>query len=239
MVPAHHFRQKFPDQEKRRNQIRLDGELHVVGRPFHDGRPPGQAGIVEEDGRMADLGLDAVAYKLDGVGIAQVALVEVQSRARQRRPRQRNVVENDDARARVPGDEFLADACADAAAPPRDNDNLIVPVPPGVDDPVVGALLVELVVESEGETCGGEPVDSRADGCCPVARAPLGQSSKERFPCQAQGQRERCRRSEDPVPYCSGHDVEGEAFTRKHGKGISLLFTSAPQGAMTGTGKDR
>lgn len=176
MIPSYHLWQKFLGKEERRNKIHLDSELHIILRALHDGSTSRQTSIVEENCGMANFGLDAIAYNLDGICIAQITLVVVDFGTCTWRPSKRDIVNNDDACARVLRDEFLANTRANTAASSCNDYNLIVPVPSRVNNPVVGGLLVELVVYSEDETRSCKPVDPRANCCCPIGRCPLNET---------------------------------------------------------------
>lgn len=129
MVRLDHIRKHFFSQQKRSNEICPDGQLDIVVRPFHDSEAATEPGIVDQDGRMPDVGPDPGTECPDRASVAQIALVVRHARAGWWFPHQGAVVDDDNFRLGIPGKELLHDACPDAAARTRDECDFPVPVP--------------------------------------------------------------------------------------------------------------
>lgn len=74
VVAADHARQERLGDPVVRQRVDVKGEAHVGGLGVHDGLAAGDAGVVDEHRRVADLAPDLVGHLVDGGGRAEVAL---------------------------------------------------------------------------------------------------------------------------------------------------------------------
>ena len=156
VVAADHVREELLDHPVVRKGVDIKGEAHVLLARLEDGAALDDAGVVDEHGRVADLGADILGHGGDGLGRSDVALEVVDVRAGG--VGEGLDVEHDDTDAAL-GQE-LDDLATDAAGAARDEDDLARPVV-CVLDAVVEHLVIEIAVDGAEQAEDQQLLDAR------------------------------------------------------------------------------
>lgn len=77
LLARDHSREEFLDRVPVADEVDVEDLLEVLVGDIEDAERPANAGVVDENGRVAELGLDLVGDLGDAGGLCNVALVEV------------------------------------------------------------------------------------------------------------------------------------------------------------------